>query len=431
MTKREESRGIDTAEILAVGTELLMGQIVNTNATYLARELRDLGITSRYQTVVGDNEGRIIEAIRTAMKRSDLLLITGGLGPTEDDISMACAAKACGLNLVLHEASWSRIQNYFARSGREIVASNKKQAYLPAGQMVLPNDNGTAPGAFIDVLVDGEAKQIALLPGPPSENTVMFRNYLKPILEQRSHMRIESRFIRTIGIGESMAEEMIKDLINGQSDPTIAPYASEGEVMIRVTTACQRDEASLREAEARLDASIAAIAARLGEYIYHIGEMSLYEVVIEQMKARELTLALAESCTAGLLSSRLGDIPGVSAVLKGSIVAYANEVKADLLAVDPELIELHGAVSSQVAEAMAVGVRTALRADYAVSITGIAGPDGGTEEKPIGTVYIGIAGPDGVTSTHYRMSGNRARVRSNASLWATNLLRRRLEKVES
>lgn len=422
---------IRSAEILAVGTEILMGQIVNTNAAYIARELRDLGISSHYQTVVGDNEGRIIEAIKVALERSDLLLITGGLGPTEDDISMESVAKALGLELELHEESWARIQAYFTLTGREVLESNKKQALMPVGQTVLPNDNGTAPGVFVETEYKGKIGYVVLLPGPPSENTLMFKSYLQGILKQKSYMSIQSRFIRLIGIGESMAEEKIRDLVHEQSDPTIAPYASEGEVVIRVTTASSRDEAALAAAELRLEDSISAIRERLGDYIYHIGEESLYEVVYMKMKEKGLTLGIAESCTAGLLSSRFGDIPGVSAVYRGTVVAYDNQVKMDLLGVQASTLEAKGAVSAEVAEEMARGARQALSSDYAIAITGTAGPDGGTAEKPVGTVYIAVAGPEGVSTTHYRISGNRARVRSNASLWACDLLRRRIDQIES
>lgn len=422
---------IESAEILAVGTEILMGQIVNTNAAYLARELRDLGISSRYQTVVGDNEGRILDAITLALERSDLLLITGGLGPTEDDISMATVAKACGLQLELHEESWARIQDHFAITGREVVASNKKQAMLPRGQTVLANDNGTAPGALIEMKQDGQKRYIALLPGPPSENTLMFKTYLKPILEEMGSKAIVSRFIRLIGIGESMAEEKIRDLVHEQSDPTIAPYASEGEVVIRVTTASLRDADALAEAEARLDKSIEAIKARLADFIYHIGEENLYEVVVSILKEKGLSLALAESCTSGMLASRLGDIPGVSAVFRGGIVAYDNQVKIDCLGVQASSLAAKGAVSAEVAIEMARGARERLKSDYAIAITGTAGPDGGSEEKPVGTVFIAVAGPHSETVKEYRISGNRARVRGNASLWACDLLRRRIEELES
>lgn len=422
---------IESAEILAIGTEILMGQIVNTNAAYVARELRDLGISSRYQTVVGDNEGRILDAITIALERSDLLLITGGLGPTEDDISMATVAKACGLRLELHEESWARIQAHFANTGREVVASNKKQAMLPVGQTVLNNDNGTAPGVLIETAYKGQKRFIALLPGPPSENTLMFKTYLKPILEKKGSQAIISRFIRLIGIGESMAEEKIRELIHEQSDPTIAPYASEGEVVIRVTTVSSRDLDSREEAERRLNKSIEAIESRLSEYIYHIGEESLYEVVVKKMKEKGLSLAIAESCTAGLLASRLGDIPGVSAIFRGGIIAYDNQVKIDCLDVQASTLAAKGAVSAEVAIEMALGAKRRLKSDYAIAITGTAGPGGGSEEKPVGTVFVAVASPDTETVKEYRISGNRARVRSNASLWACDLLRRRIEEFES
>lgn len=421
-----QQNGIKSAEILAIGTEILMGQIVNTNAAFLARELRDLGIDSKYQTVVGDNEARIIEAINTSLKRSDLLLITGGLGPTEDDISMSTTVKALGLELEFHPESWERILGHFKKSGREVMPSNRRQAMLPAGSTVLPNDNGTAPGCFITASLEGKEVFVALLPGPPSENSLMFKRYLEPLLRDRSSRTIESRFIHLIGIGESQAEELIRDLVHDQSDPTIAPYASEGEVTIRVTTASKRDQASLAEAEQRLNQAIDAIQEKLGEYIYHIGEESLYEVTINLMKQRGLTLSVAESCTAGLLSAKLGDISGLSKVFMGGVVSYANAVKVDLLSVREETLASHGAVSHECAEEMALGVMKRCGSDYAIAITGIAGPDGGTEEKPVGTIYMAVAGPHGVISEHHVLNGNRRRIRENAALWSMNLLRRRI-----
>lgn len=422
--KKEHS--IFSAEILAVGTELLMGQIVNTNACYLAAQLRDLGIDSKYQSVVGDNETRIIDAIQHGLKRSDLLIITGGLGPTEDDISMSCAAKALGLNLAFDQDSWDRIVKHFTVSGREIMASNRKQAMLPTAATILPNDNGTAPGAYITAEFSGKTVHLALLPGPPSENTLMFNRYLKPILREMSGRTIESRFIRLIGIGESQAEARIHHLIRGQTDPTIAPYASEGEVMIRVTTASGLDEASLLEAESRLDQTIAAIRDEIGVYIYHIGEKNLYEVTVDLLKERGLTLAVAESCTAGLLSSKLGDVAGVSSVYLGSVVSYDNRVKTKLLGVRNETLEQRGACSRACAEEMATGVKTLLGSDYSIAITGIAGPDGGSAEKPVGTVHVAVAAPEGIYSHNFVISGNRLRVRTVAALWAANLLRRRI-----
>ncbi len=417
---------IRTAEILAIGTELLMGQIINTNAAYLAVVLRDLGIDSKYQTVVGDNEGRILDAIDTALERSDLLLITGGLGPTEDDISMAVTAKALGLELDLHEASWARIQAYFRRIGRPLLESNKKQAYLPIGSEVLPNDNGTAPGAFIQAKRGDRDVFVALLPGPPSENSLMTERYLKPILEARSSRVILSRFLRLMGIGESQAEAKIRDLVHNQTDPTIAPYASQGEVMIRVTTSALRDDAALAEAEARLRHTIDLIEARLGNYIYHIGTESLYEVVAAKLMRRGQTLSVAESCTSGLLASYLGDIAGVSAVFLGGVIAYDNLVKEQLLDVPHDLLQEEGAVSRACAEAMAEGMRRRSGSDYAVAITGIAGPGGGSEEKPVGTIYLSVAGPNGTVTEHHLLNGNRRRIRENAALWSMNLLRRRL-----
>lgn len=415
-----------SAEILAIGTELLMGQIVNTNAAYLAKQLRELGISSKYQTVVGDNEARIIEAVRTSLLRSDLLLLTGGLGPTEDDISMLAVAKALDLPLELHEASWARIKDYFLKSGRPLLESNKKQAFMPKGAIVMPNDNGTAPGAYIQSTMEGKTVHVALLPGPPAENRLMFERYLKTILMQNSHQTIQSKFLRLMGIGESQAEEEIRELVQEQTDPTIAMYASDGELIIRLTTIADRTTAGLKEADTKLDALAARINEHLGSYIYRTGEENIYEYMVDLLSKKGITIGLAESCTSGLLAAKIGEIPGASKVFNGGIISYSNDVKTSVLAVKKETLDRDGAVSENCAIEMANGARRILNSDYGISITGIAGPDGGSQEKPVGTVYIAIADANETHVRHISLSGNRRRIQSSAALWAMNELRRRV-----
>ncbi len=412
---------VRTAETICVGTELLIGHTLNTNAYYLARQLSLMGINSYYQTVVGDNPERLLGAIRTALARADCVFLTGGLGPTADDITMAMAARVAGLELVLHEPSRTAIRAIFSRMGREMTANNLKQAMLPAGAMILPNSNGTAPGCVIEFRQDGEAKTLILLPGPPSELQPMFTEQVKPYLAGRTERSLRNVFVRMIGIGESQAETLLQDLIERQTNPTLAPYAGEGEVMFRITQLADRHDAP--DITGPL---LAEVKRRAGEYIYEIGERKMHEVVADLLTARQATVSLAESCTAGLAQARLGEIPGASRFLVGGMVAYANDVKRDHLGVPAALLEQEGAVSEACAIAMATGCRKLFATDYAVSITGIAGPDGATADKPVGLVYLAAADARGCETRMLRINGNRARVRSVAALNAFDLLRRKL-----
>ncbi len=412
---------IRTAETICVGTELLIGHTLNTNAYYLARQLSLMGINSYYQTVVGDNPERLLAAIRTAVARADCVVLTGGLGPTADDITMATAARVAGLELVLHEPSQEAIRAIFARMGRTMTANNLKQAMLPAGAMVLPNANGTAPGCVIEFLQDGTAKTLILLPGPPSELQPMFAEQVQPYLAQRTERVLRHVFVRMIGIGESQAETMLQDLIENQSNPTLAPYAGEGEVMFRITQL-----ADSHDAPDNTGPLLAEVKRRAGAYIYEVGTRKMHEVVADLLLARQATLSLAESCTAGLAQARLGEIPGASRFLYGGIVAYANEAKRDHLGVPAALLATEGAVSEACAIAMATGCRALFATDFALSITGIAGPGGATPDKPVGLVHLAVADANGYETRTLRINGNRARVRSVAALNAFDLLRRKL-----
>ncbi len=426
----ERLEKIGSAEILCVGTELLMGQIVNTNAAYIARELAAAGIPSYRQSVVGDNPGRLAEAIRLALGRSDAVILTGGLGPTADDITMAAAAETAGLRLVEDKGSAEHIRGYFHHLGREMPASNLKQALLPEGCTVLPNRAGTAPGAIIET-EDGGAfgmpKALVLLPGPPHEMQPMFAEAMRIYLRGRAPVRIRSEYIRLFGIGESAAEQKIRDIIDSSSNPTVAPYCSEGECMFRVSLTTEGSAGGHGQDETVLASTMEEIRGRLGEYIYEIGSRTLPEVVFDALRSRGLTVSFAESCTGGMLGTAITDFPGASAVFRGGVTAYSNEAKKQILGVPGSLLEQDGAVSLRTAEAMADGCRRLFHTDFAVSATGIAGPGGGTPEKPVGLVYIGIAGPDGVRAQELRLRGSRSRIRKVTLLHAYDLLRRSLE----
>ncbi|MBN1892233.1 MAG: competence/damage-inducible protein A [Clostridiales bacterium] len=418
---------IRTSEIICVGTELLMGQVINANANFIASELVSLGISSYRQIVIGDNRERLLEQISTSAKRADLVVMTGGLGPTADDITMEVAADAAGKPLELHNESFDHIKRYYQRICRNMPKSNKKQAMLPADATVFLNKNGTAPGAMF--LADAGSEEdpkhqayLILLPGPPSEMRPMFMDQVRPILEKHNEARFRTEFIRLYGIGESSAEERVKDLIDAQSNPTIAPYASEGECLFRIT---QRIEAG--KEEDLISPIVEIFKERFGDYIYEVGQRTLKEVVFDLLFERGMTLSFAESCTAGMASSEFVDVPGSSKVLMGSIVAYDNGVKEQLLGVTKEVLADMGSVSRECAEQMATGCRKLLNTDVAVSITGIAGPTAYGTNKPVGLVYLALSDKNGTEVSEINLSGNRMRVRRVSVLHAFNMIRKRLQ----
>lgn len=414
---------IKSSEIICVGTELLLGQIVNTNAAWLARELGLLGINSYFQTVVGDNVERLLGTLDLAASRSDLIILTGGLGPTQDDLTMATVARYCRRPMQLHEPSRQAIEQYFLCFGRRHVTENNwKQAMMPQDALVMPNTNGTAPGAILEhITAMGRQVVFVLLPGPPSEMHLMFDLAVRPYLATKITTLMRHIFVRMIGIGESAAETKLLDLIESQQNPTLAPYASEGEVMFRITQSCvSADEAD------RTGPLLDEVRKRLGEYIYEVGTRTLPEVAKDLLLNRNMTVSFAESCTGGLVSAALTDFPGASAIFSGSIVAYSNTVKQRILGVSEQVLADDGAVSESCARAMATGCRNIMNTDYAIAITGIAGPDGGTAEKPVGLVFIAVAGPNGVTARRLQIGGNRARIRKVAALNAYELLRREI-----
>ncbi|MDO5101021.1 MAG: competence/damage-inducible protein A [Eubacteriales bacterium] len=410
-------------ELISVGTELLMGNIINTNAAYLAAACADLGYTLYHQAVIGDNVCRLKEQLALSRERADIIILTGGLGPTQDDITRETVADFLGLQLQPNEDVRAAIAAYFERSGaKTVVDSIWKQTLVPETAQVLPNTNGTAPG----LICEAKNCTMILLPGPPNELYPMFERSVKPYLKSRNPYIFSSRMIKICGVGESVVEEQIKDLIEEQHNPTIAPYAKSGEVHLRVT-AKATDEA---EAKRLLAPVVEKITSRLAPHVFTTDEhISLEQTLIDEMAARRLTLTTVESCSGGRLAARLINVPGASTVLQQGLVTYSNESKIRLVGVDPEALAEFGAVSAQVAEMMAVGGRKQHRTDYAIAITGIAGPDGGTAEKPVGLVYIACATPNGVTVNKHRFNGNRDKVRDYATVFAMVLLRNELQQL--
>ncbi|MCI8360741.1 MAG: competence/damage-inducible protein A [Clostridiales bacterium] len=410
-------------EIICVGTELLLGDIVNTNAQYLSRELAAMGISVFGQSTVGDNAARLKKVLGMAVARSQIVIITGGLGPTKDDLTKETVAQAVGLPLEEDAESLRRIEAYFRRVGRPMGETNRKQALKPHGAVVFPNDRGTAPGYAISA---GE-QCIILLPGPPDELRPMFETYVKPYLAQYETGTIVSHTLRVFGLGESAAAERLADLLDG-ANPTVAPYAKTGEVELRVTASA----ADRQTADEMCRPVMEEIRRRLDGCIYGVDKDSLQQVVVEGLRQKGIKAATAESCTAGLLSKRLTEEPGSSSVFEMGITAYADSVKINALGVDPALIEQYGAVSAQTAAAMAGGIREISGAHVGLSITGVAGPEP-SEGKPVGLVYIALADEKQVYVRRLmagRAEGEREKIRSMAASAALDLLRRWLENPD-
>lgn len=372
------------AEIIAVGTELLLGQIANTNAQFLSQKLAELGIHVYFHTVVGDNSERLLQAIKLATSRADMVIFSGGLGPTQDDLTKETVANFLGCKLVEDEPAMKRILDFFVQRGITMTENNRKQALVIEGGTVFSNDHGMAPG--IGVVQDGHV--FVLLPGPPSELYPMVEEYVMPFLMAQLPDRqvFHSKVLRFFGIGESALEERLLDLIERQSNPTIAPYAKEFEVTLRITARAQ----TVEEAEQMIGPTEKEIRNRLGEYIYAEGESSLQETLVAALTERQETISFAESCTGGALSSLLASVPGASQVFPGSIVNYSNEAKQSLVDVPQEVIATEGAVSALCAKHLAENVRKKFGATYGISVTGVAGPNE-TEGKPVGLVYIGLS----------------------------------------
>ena len=410
-----------TVELLAVGTELLLGSIANTDAQELSRELSALGLNVYYHSVVGDNPGRVKKAVELAKSRADILITTGGLGPTCDDLTKQVVAEAYGKKLEFNEDCARSIRDFFANSQMVMTENNLRQAWLPEGCTVLNNRWGTAPGCAFQC---GD-NFVIMLPGPPRECIPMFREEAAPWLMGLSEGVIRSRTLRVFGMGESRVESILGKRMDELTNPTLAPYAKEGEVELRITAKAADPET----AEALIAPVEAEVRETLGDLIYGADVSSLEEVILGLLKEQGVTLGTAESCTGGLIAKRITDLPGASSVLMGGIVSYTNEVKTRVLGVAPELLEEKGAVSAEVAVAMAKGARRVLGCDLAVSATGVAGPDRDDRGNPVGLVYVALADEENVWVRKLELGGaiaRRDRIRTLAANHALDMVRRRL-----
>ena len=366
--------------ILSVGTELLFGQITNTNSVFLSQQLNYLGIDVMYHYTVGDNPQRLAEMIKQAFSDCDLIITTGGLGPTQDDLTKEIAAEVLHDELVLHEDILKGIEDYFQRIKRVMTENNKKQAYLPSRAVVFHNDAGTAPGFALEE----NGKIIICMPGPPREMTRMFEISVKPYLETKSESIIFYKMLRTFGIGESMLESELQEWIDGQTDPTLATYAKEGEACLRITS----KRSTLEEAKAVVEDMINKVNQKVGQFVYSYDDEEFYQVVGKKLIDENISFSSAESCTGGLFAQTMTEVSGISAVFDRGFVTYSNNAKMEELGVKAETLEKFGAVSEETAIEMAEGVKKVTGSRLCVSVTGIAGPDGGTDEKPVGLVYI-------------------------------------------
>lgn len=403
------------AEIITVGTEILLGDIVNTNSQFLAKELANLGVEVYYQGTVGDNEDRLLESLEESLHRSDMVITTGGLGPTKDDLTKETAAKLFNQELVFHEESWREIEAYFNKLGKVPTENNKKQAYFPKEAIVLKNNNGTAPGAILKK----DNKTIIVLPGPPREMKPMFEEHVKPYLQYLTDDILVSKTLRFYGIGESSLEDAIIDIINEQSNPTIAPYAKDTEVTLRITAKAISEEVAMDLINPVID----KIEDRVGQYIYSQGESTLEDTVAEMLVNKNLTISVAESCTGGMVSSNLINYPGISSVFMEGCITYSNEAKMKSLGVKKETLDKFGAVSEETAREMAEGIARRYNTNIGISTTGIAGPEGGTKEKPVGLVYFGIYINGKTIVKRYIFNGSRQQVRLRATKTILNDLR--------
>lgn len=374
-----------SAEILCIGTELLMGDIINTNAAYLAKELAGLGINLYHQSVVGDNPERLRQSLQLALKRADIVITTGGLGPTYDDLSKETIAACFGRTLVMDEDSLARIQAHFLRLGREMTDNNKKQAMMPQGCVIFQNENGTAPGCAIEGSGELEGKTAIMLPGPPREMKPMFEQQVKPYLLKDSDTRLVSHTMHFFGIGESMLEDRLRSLMEKSLNPTVAPYAKTGEVQLRVTARVKNGE----DPNALLEPVMEQIRQMVGEFLYGVDVGDLQTAAVRLLTEKGLKVAVAESCTGGYLAKRITDVSGSSKVFECGICSYSNRIKHQLLGVSERTLEEYGAISEQTATEMASGVRKLSGADIGISVTGNAGPTA-DEGKEVGLVYIGV-----------------------------------------
>ena len=408
------------AEIISTGTELLSGGVIDTNSLYLSEELMLIGLETAFKTVVGDDEQDMEEAFRRAFGRAAVVIITGGIGPSEDDITRKVIAKIVKKRLVLNDDALKAIHTSLAGRGKEFAASNDRQALIPTGARLLQNPVGIAPGFFSDE----EGLFIAVLPGVPIEMRAMFNEGLRPALQERfsGRMFIRRRVLRTCGLSESAVNQAIQDILK-RSEPVVGLTAKEmGGVDIRIIARGSHAE----RVQEQLERTDAGIREKLGDAVYGVDGQELEEVVGALLKQRRLKLAVAESCTGGLIGGRITSIAGSSEYFERGAVVYSDLAKTEMLGVPPDLIEQYGAVSGQVAEAMAQGIRQAAHTDIGLSVTGIAGPGGGTEKKPVGLVYTALASAQGIKTAEYRFLGTREQVRIRASQMALDMVRKYL-----
>ena len=408
------------SEILSIGTELLMGQIANTNAMFISKKLNEIGVNVYYHSVVGDNPKRVIEALKIALNRADVIVVTGGLGPTDDDLTKEVISKELGRELIFNDYAYNVITDYFERNHKEMTSNNKKQAYMPKDSIIIPNKVGTACGCIIE----NDNKIVIMLPGPPIELNPMVIDTVIPYLEKKTNKIIKSKFIKIFGLGEAQVSDKIEDLIESQTDPTIATYCELGEVLIRLTTSGDKQ----KDFNKVLSDTEQKIKERLGEYIYSTNGEDLQQVVVNSLKEKKKTISCAESCTGGMLSAKITDVSGASEVFNRGIVTYTNIAKMENLGVPKETLDKFGAVSKETAKFMAEGIRRVSKTDIGVSVTGIAGPTGGTKEKPVGLVYIALANETETFVKELRLDGNRQKIRELTCKNVLDMVRRELTK---
>lgn len=407
-----------TCEIISVGTEILLGEILNTNTQYISEELASIGIGVYYHTTVGDNVDRLKNILDIAIKRADLIIITGGLGPTKDDLTKETVADVLNTELYLDKDSLKNIQDNFEGRNYKMPLNNKKQALIPKGAKVLKNNNGTAPGC----IVEEKNVIIIMLPGPPEELNSMFKESVKPYLIQKTDKVFYKKDLKISGIGESLVAEKIDDLIKNQKNPTIATYAKSCEMSIRIMASGKDNH----EAKELVNNVSKQIYNKIAEHIYGEDEVSIQEVVVNKIKEKNMKISVAESLTGGMVAENLVNIPSASDILDESYVTYSDEAKIKLLGVNRQTLENYGDVSEETAKEMAIGVFKASKANIGLSTTGIAGPTGGTEEKPVGLVYIGVCINGDVKVYKHIIKGNREKIRLRTTILALDHLRREL-----
>jgi len=408
-----------SAEIIAIGSELLTPDKTDTNSLWLTGKLNDIGIDVKLKTIVGDDGARLEETVRDALRRSDIVITTGGLGPTEDDITRQFTANAVGRPLVYHDHIEQHLRERFRAWGREMPEINKRQAYVIEGAEILPNPNGSAVGMFAEI----DGKMLGVLPGPPRENQPMFLDHIFPRLKAiAGEVYVKRRLLRVSGKGESAVDEIAAPIYTAYPNVQTSILFNKSEVEIHV--AAQSDNPV--NAQATADKLADELAAALGNAVFSTNGESMEEVVGNRLKELGQTVSVAESCTGGLIGQRFTEIPGSSAYFMEGAITYSNAAKMRTLGVPADILEMYGAVSSECAEAMALGMRSYAGTDHAISVTGIAGPDGGSEDKPVGTVFIGYAGPNGVKSLKLVLPGDRYLIRWRSSQAALDYLRRQL-----